>query len=333
MGRLRREYRLLAKVLPSRGLTWELPETRGAIASCSSTKATICATARGSATARFRNTSCATRASAFCFQPRRTTRPTWTCRASFGCSCAGGQDIWRPPGTADRGNLGKPSSSAATSAQVRSLAAFEKSEYADDWRELMRLYMVRRTRSFIQDNYARPNPANGRKFLTFEGRHAVLLPERVPKTVKFRDRRPRPCRSSTRGSTPPDIVGTINALTLPPLWSWQLHPATAKPKTPPTPSKTKVSTDLSRAGKRLMGFCRTNLFKRLESSGSAFLLSIERHILRNFIVLHAIENGLDIPLGTQDSELLDTRYYDEDAEDGDGRMSMTTTTMTRKSAR
>ena len=37
---------------------------------------------------------------------------------------------------------------------VRSLAAFEKSEYADDWRELMRLYMVRRTGSFIQDNYA-----------------------------------------------------------------------------------------------------------------------------------------------------------------------------------
>jgi len=29
---------------------------------------------------------------------------------------------------------------------VRSLAAFEKSEYADDWRELMRLYMVRRIR-------------------------------------------------------------------------------------------------------------------------------------------------------------------------------------------
>jgi hypothetical protein len=48
-----------------------------------------------------------------------------------------------------------------------------------------------------------------------------------------------------------------------------------------------------------MGFCRTNLFKRLESAGPAFILSIERHILRNFIVLHAIENGLDIPLGTQ----------------------------------
>jgi len=35
---------------------------------------------------------------------------------------------------------------------VRSLAAFKKSEYPDDWRELMRLYLVRRTRTFIMDN-------------------------------------------------------------------------------------------------------------------------------------------------------------------------------------
>ena len=38
-----------------------------------------------------------------------------------------------------------------------------------------------------------------------------------------------------------------------------------------------------------MGFSRTNLFKRLESSGEAFLLSVKRHILRNFIFVHAIE--------------------------------------------
>ena len=43
-----------------------------------------------------------------------------------------------------------------------------------------------------------------------------------------------------------------------------------------------------------MGFCRTNLFKRLESSGQAFLQSVERHVLRNFIFLHAIEH--DLPL-------------------------------------
>src|SRR5262249_8467574 len=39
---------------------------------------------------------------------------------------------------------------------VRSLAAFEKRDYADDWRELMRLYMVRRTRTFIQETMRKP---------------------------------------------------------------------------------------------------------------------------------------------------------------------------------
>jgi hypothetical protein len=61
-----------------------------------------------------------------------------------------------------------------------------------------------------------------------------------------------------------------------------------------------------------MGFCRTNLFKRLESSGFAFLQSVERHILRNCIYLHAIENDLPLPIGTQEAELLDPRFSDDD---------------------
>ena len=61
-----------------------------------------------------------------------------------------------------------------------------------------------------------------------------------------------------------------------------------------------------------MGFCRTNLFKRLESSGQAFIQSIERHILRNFVYLHAIENDLPLPIGTQDAGLLDARFTDAD---------------------
>ena len=44
-----------------------------------------------------------------------------------------------------------------------------------------------------------------------------------------------------------------------------------------------------------MGFCRTNLFKRLESSGTAFIKSIERHILRNYVFIHAIEEAKNIP--------------------------------------
>ena len=68
----------------------------------------------------------------------------------------------------------------------RSLAGFEHSEYADDWRELMRLYLVRRTRSFIQENYALTDPTNGKKYLEFPDGTRSYFPTRQPKTVKFK---------------------------------------------------------------------------------------------------------------------------------------------------
>jgi len=194
---------------------------------------------------------------------------------------------------------------------VRSLSAFEKSEYADDWRDLMRLYLVRRTRSFIQDNYAQTDPDNGRKFLTFEDGRRSYFPRRVPRTVKFSidDKNPEDQYAQLYAM---DVVNTINGLNLPRYGMGNYIAAT--PHEPPTQSEARLLQDLSRAGKRLMGFCRTNLFKRLESSGQAFIQSIERHILRNYIFLHAIEKDEPFPIGTQDAGLLDARIYDEDAD-------------------
>ena len=64
----------------------------------------------------------------------------------------------------------------------------------------------------------------------------------------------------------------------------------------------------------------STLFKRLESSGAAFLQSVERHVLRNYVFLHAIRNGLPLPLGTQDAEMLDSRFTDEDADQAKGAL-------------
>lgn len=192
---------------------------------------------------------------------------------------------------------------------VRSLAAFEKSEYADDWRELMRLYLVRRTRSFIQENYA--DTQNGRRYLTFADGTRSYFPSRLPKTLAF----------SINEKDSADqyallysdfVVDTINQLTLPRYGLGNY--IKERPHQPPTASEAKTIADLSRAGKRLMGFCRTNLFKRLESSGQAFLQSVERHILRNAIYLHALENNQLIPIGTQDASLLDARFDDGDSD-------------------
>ena len=202
-------------------------------------------------------------------------------------------------------------------AGLRTLSAFDFSEYADDWRDLMRLYLVRRTRSFIQENYAETDHEAGRKFLTYEDGTRSFFPTRAPKTVKF----------SIDESNPNDqyaklysqkVVDTVNDLYLP---RYGLGNYVAdNPETSPTASEERQIDDLSRAGKRLMGFCRTNLFKRLESSGAAFLQSVERHVLRNYVFLHAIRNGLPLPLGTQDAEMLDSRFTDEDTDQAKGAL-------------
>lgn len=194
----------------------------------------------------------------------------------------------------------------------RSLAAFEKSEYIDDWRELMRLYLVRRTRSFIKENYAKTDPDNGREFLVFEDGSRSYFPERLPKTIKFsmgnKGEEGQYARLYDR-----KVVKKVNSLNLPRYglgnYLKESH------QNPPTQKEVKIIDDLSRAGKRLMGFCRTNLFKRLESSGIAFIQSVERHILRNCVFIYAIENELPIPIGSQDAELLDSRLYDSDVDE------------------
>ena len=191
-------------------------------------------------------------------------------------------------------------------AHVHSLAAFDKSGYADDWRELMRLYLVRRTRSFIQDNYAVTDPENGRKYLTFEDGARSYFPVRVPKTARFT------IDNQYSRLFTDNVVLAINGLELPRYGLGNF--VTQSPRIAPTPAESEIINDLSRAGKRLMGFCRTNLFKRLESSGHAFLLSVEWHILRNFIFLHAIENQKPLPIGTTDIGLLDSYSFDEDSD-------------------
>ena len=195
---------------------------------------------------------------------------------------------------------------------VRSLAAFEHSEHPDDWRDLMRLYLVRRTRSFIKDNYAKTEPATGRKYLTFDDGTKSFFPVRHPKKAQFAINE-KDANDQYARLYAPAVVNTINDLCLPRYGLGNYVVPT--PHTPPTQAEAKLIENLSRAGKRLMGFCRTNIFKRLESSGCAFIQSIERHILRNFVYLHAIEKGLSLPIGTQDMGLLDARVFDEDDPD------------------
>jgi len=192
---------------------------------------------------------------------------------------------------------------------VRSLAAFEKSEYTQDWQELMRLFMVRRTRSFIQKNYAKIDPSNQRAYLVMEDGEKSYFPTREPRTVKFEVNENNPKDQYARLYAP-FVVNKVASLELARygLGNYLM----SNPIPPPNQREEKILKDIGRSGKRLMGFCRTNLFKRLESGGLTFLQSVSRHILRNYVFIHALENGLPIPFGTQDVELFDTRSNDEE---------------------
>ena len=193
------------------------------------------------------------------------------------------------------------------------LLAFDYSEHSNDWKELMRLYLVRRTRSFIQENYALTDPISGRKFLTFEDGSRSYFPVRIPKMVSFE------INQQYSRLFADDVVETVNSLNLP-RYGLGNYIRESIPEELPNDEQ-RILEDLSRAGRRLMGFCRTNLFKRLESSGYVFLLSLKRHILRNFVFLHAIENSVPLPLGSTDTGLLDTHSFDGDSDSSIGSAS------------
>ena len=192
---------------------------------------------------------------------------------------------------------------------THTLAAFEKSTYPDDWRDLINLYMVRRTRSFIKKNYTQEDDQQQeRKYLEFADGRRSYFPDRIPKTIKF----PLTETDPYAQLYSPEVVDVIGSLNLPRygLANYKLP----RPKQAPNESEKKQLENLSRAGKQLKGFSRTNLFKRLESSGIAFIQSLRSHILRNFVYLHALEHNLEIPIGAQDADLLRSQKQDEDLE-------------------
>ncbi len=195
---------------------------------------------------------------------------------------------------------------------IRSIGAFEASEFKDDWQELMRLYMVRRTRSFIKERYTTTDPSNGRKFLTFADGTKSYFPDRVPKKVLY--------ELNVHDDTDiyaklysAKVVDSINDLSLPRygLQNYLYEPIDLKMNE----EEKKLEKNLGFAGRRLMGFCRTNLFKRLESSGVAFLQSLSRHILRNYVFIYALQNNLPVPIGKNIAQNLDEFIEDKDLDE------------------
>ncbi len=189
--------------------------------------------------------------------------------------------------------------------RLTTLGAFEQSDYPEDWQRLMSLFLVRRTRRFVEERYGESDE-NGRIFLRFADGTPFYFPERVPRPLPYEGGPDDPGDRLASVET----VDELAKLRLPRYRLVDYLDSAASGR-----SKTDLDAieKMRRGRGNLHGFVRTSLLKRLASSGPAFLLSVERHILRNWVAVHALENDLPFPFGTVESARWDFGA-DNDAE-------------------
>lgn len=177
----------------------------------------------------------------------------------------------------------------------RNIKAFEHSEFQEDWQELMKLFLIRRTRTFIKENYAKTDPKNNRKYLEFKDGYRVYFPDRIPKAVKF----PTVDGDQYSRLYSQKMVELVKSLILPRYGL--IHYLDEEKAETASEYEKNLIENLSRAGKRMMGFCKSTFFKRVDSSGYSFLLTLYRHILRNAVYLYAIDNKLKLPISDENT--------------------------------
>ena len=196
--------------------------------------------------------------------------------------------------------------------KVTTLAAFRRSEEAEDWKRLMSDHLVRRTRSFVKRTARRETVTNPdgttseREYLEFANGERFHFPERIPRPLSHKFSKDDPARLMESEET----LDAIKDLRLP---RYRLDDY-EDPKTERTAADAKILADIRSGRGNVSGFVRVGLFKRLSSSGHSFILSLQRQRARNELFIHAIDERLPVPLGSfSDHQFMVT---DEDLEEG-----------------
>ncbi|MDE0162657.1 MAG: helicase-related protein [Acidimicrobiaceae bacterium] len=187
------------------------------------------------------------------------------------------------------------------------LGAFKRSEHLGDWQALMSQYLVRRTRRFVEDNYAEKDD-QGRRYLAFGTGRRFYFPKRVPMPTERTLTEDDPAYAMASD----DTLDSIRDLLLP---RYRLGDYIDIEFEPSNPAERRLVDDLENSARgNLAGFTRVTMFKRLSSSGPAFIATLRRHRLRNLVAAHALDNNLSVPVGSVDNALW-AAEVDADPED------------------
>ena len=87
---------------------------------------------------------------------------------------------------------------------------------------------------------------------------------------------------------------------------------------PSNPTEGQLADDLENSSRgNLAGFTRVTMFKRLSSSGPAFIATLRRHRLRNLVAAYALNNELSVPIGSVDNTLWAAEVDQEPEDSGE----------------
>ncbi len=192
-----------------------------------------------------------------------------------------------------------------------SLEAFNQSQEAEDWKRLLSLFLVRRTRKYLLEHYAKTDKETGEKYFEYRDGTRFHFPDRIPLPLEYVGGKDDPCDQLASVENFDAIEGMTYA-------RYQLGEYFANDFEPKNEFESILKEDLTRATAS-KGFIETTVLKRLASSPKAFFITVEKMLLRAHVLRYALENGLEIPIGTLPDKSYDlgSNVYEPEVQDED----------------
>jgi hypothetical protein len=196
---------------------------------------------------------------------------------------------------------------AKVNGRLSSLKAFEESKESEDWKRLLSLYLVRRTREYLLENYSKTDSETGEKYFEYNDGTKFHFPKRLPLPLEYTGGPNDPCDQLVSLKNFEAIEGMTYA-------RYQLGKYFADDFQPQNSDEVLLQADLTRATAS-KGFIETTVLKRLASSPKAFFITVEKMLLRAHVLRYAIENRQAIPIGTLTDRSYDSGVSDKDIDD------------------
>lgn len=172
----------------------------------------------------------------------------------------------------------------------------------DDMQIFMSNYLIRRTRKFLADNYAKIDESTKKSYFIFADGSKHYIPTRIPKSIPIERDLLGSSQKRLRDETTVDEIDNLN------LPRYKLKDYLVDnvniAKILDLELKTFIEGVL-KLGNNVYSFNKTFLYKRLSSSEYAFVVSAKRRVNSDKFWIWCIENHKEIPTGSIDNETLE----------------------------